>query len=601
MKRSILSMSSILLVTSILFAHVAMALPDAPPGKRWELIPEVSDEFNAGFDESKWVINSPQWAGRKPGLFKASQVSVQNGNLRITADILPPNERVNGWTHAGGLVRSAQSIGPDASGYFETRMKANKTFMSSTFWLINKRNEGSGCDVRTTELDITETVGFNSSGANWIENTMRRMNSNTHSRSVSCGEPVGAIGGNANLGELASANYHTYGAWWKSPTEIVFYLDGVEQFTVTPYAPFNLDMYLRMVVETYDWNPPPSNGGMNGSFADRTTYYDYVRSYRLVDDNGSSTGTLVPAKIQAEDYAGFFDTTAGNSGGQYRNDSVDIENTTDTGGGYNVGWIDGNEWLEYPIQVNHAGEYSADIRVASLPGNGMFTVEVDGMAVGGAMPVEATGGWQSWVTKTVSLGRLSAGAHTLRVQVLAGNFNINWLDVSLIPSNDILLSADFSDGTAGFNYADDRFRGTSQPSYAAGLHNSSGYLDLNLGGIDNNTVTNMSGGWKHSFSLSRASNVSITARYRINADMGYDSDEYSEVLVAVDGNLIGNAAANSVERISAGGDSGWKTLTQTVNLNAGTHTITLGGFNNKKTYHTERTVISFDNLEIKLN
>lgn len=40
-------------------------------------------------------------------------------------------------------------------------------------------------------------------------------------------------------------------------------------------------MHLRMVVETYDWNPVPADGGMDASKKDRTTYYDWVRTWEL--------------------------------------------------------------------------------------------------------------------------------------------------------------------------------------------------------------------------------------------------------------------------------------------------------------------------------
>ena len=40
-----------------------------------------------------------------------------------------------------------------------------------------------------------------------------------------------------------------------------------------------------------------------------------------------------------------------------------------------------------------------------------------------------TGGWQSWITKTVNLGNLSAGNHTIRINVTSSDFNINWIDV----------------------------------------------------------------------------------------------------------------------------------------------------------------------------
>ena len=48
---------------------------------------------------------------------------------------------------------------------------------------------------------------------------------------------------------------------------------------------------------------------------------------------------------------GYHDTTPGNSGNQYRNDDVDIQATSDIGGGYNVGWIRDGEWLAFDVDV----------------------------------------------------------------------------------------------------------------------------------------------------------------------------------------------------------------------------------------------------------
>jgi hypothetical protein len=139
--------------------------------------------------------------------------------------------------------------------------------------------------------------------------------------------------------------------------------------------------------------------------------------------------TLIPGLIQAEDYANFYDQTLGNVGKQYRNDSVDIQDTADTGGGYNIGWIDGGEWFEFPINVTATGNYEASVRVASLRGGGMFTLEVDGRTLGKTFIVDSTDAWQNWATLTTTLGNLTAGSKTLRVQVQAGAFNVNWIEL----------------------------------------------------------------------------------------------------------------------------------------------------------------------------
>ncbi len=256
----------------------------APSGKSWSKVEALSDEFDDGaFDETKWLNTDPRrWIGRPPGIFKKNTVTEVEDNLKLTSYKLDAPEMVNGntFTHAGSYIGSKAAA--QVGYYFECRMKANKTFMSSTFWLINHRNEGSGCDVRVTELDIQECVGQVTATAPWAQQFDETIHSNTHSRQTNCAEtPTGSEGGNTELGGKAWADYHVYGAWWKSATEIEFYLDGKKVYTVTPKANFDLPMYLRMVVETYDWNPVPADGGMTGTEEERTTSYDWVRTWEL--------------------------------------------------------------------------------------------------------------------------------------------------------------------------------------------------------------------------------------------------------------------------------------------------------------------------------
>src|SRR3954471_20867523 len=71
--------------------------------------------------------------------------------------------------------------------------------------------------------------------------------------------------------------------------------------------------------------------------------------------------------FQAEDYNAFNDTTAGNQGGAYRSDNVDIEASSE--GGFNVGWIETGEWLVYNnLTIPSTGSYTIKLRVASPSG-----------------------------------------------------------------------------------------------------------------------------------------------------------------------------------------------------------------------------------------
>lgn len=138
----------------------------------------------------------------------------------------------------------------------------------------------------------------------------------------------------------------------------------------------------------------------------------------------------VPAKIQAEDFTDYVDSNSTNSGGQYRpNEGVDIQNTGDAGGGFNVGWTNAGEWLEYDIRVNNSGAFSADMRLASTKSNSKYSISIDGSKVTSNQTVNNTGNWQNYYTDSVGIGNLSAGNHTLRVNVEASGFNLNWLEL----------------------------------------------------------------------------------------------------------------------------------------------------------------------------
>src|SRR4051812_35744262 len=75
---------------------------------------------------------------------------------------------------------------------------------------------------------------------------------------------------------------------------------------------------------------------------------------------------------QAESFTSASDTTAGNSGAACTNNAnvnVDIQTTSDAGGGCNVGWIAQGEWLAFSgLNVPTTGSYTIRMRVASVSG-----------------------------------------------------------------------------------------------------------------------------------------------------------------------------------------------------------------------------------------
>jgi uncharacterized protein YkwD len=176
----------------------------------------------------------------------------------------------------------------------------------------------------------------------------------------------------------------------------------------------------------------------------------------------------------------------------------------------------------------------------------------------------------------------------------------------------MLQTWNFNAGRDGFGYADDTFNFTSEPSYASGARaagggsDGSGALRVSLGGIDNADIDGMSGGWRKTFTLDGTEDVTLTFRVKLTQSNAYESDEFSQVMVALDDELVGVGGQDYVLRIAgdgAGGpnrSTGWKLVTIDLGeLGPGQHTLTLGGFNNAKTEVTESTTLLFDDVKLE--
>jgi len=175
---------------------------------------------------------------------------------------------------------------------------------------------------------------------------------------------------------------------------------------------------------------------------------------------------------------------------------------------------------------------------------------------------------------------------------------------------DTLLWAEFDSDEEGFTYLDDAFRGTSQPNYASGSYlltggYSGGGIATEIGAIDQADILNMSGGWRESFTMPYDGTILLSLRYNLTTTAEYENDENCEALVSVDGTLYGVSPNDYLYQIIGDGPggsqltSGWVNFTITIgSLSAGAHTITVGGYNNKKTTVNESMEVVFDNIYI---
>ncbi len=163
----------------------------------------------------------------------------------------------------------------------------------------------------------------------------------------------------------------------------------------------------------------------NDGLLDSVDACPHSQDLSQIGDNGCAD--LI---IQAEDYIRFHDNSSGNEGGAYKNDDVDIEESSDTAGGYNIGWTEAGEWLEYDIELA-GGQYQVSSRVASDVNGTVINLSIDGENISNSY-LSSSGGWQAFVDKNIAKVELSSGKHTLRYSIVEGPININWLKLASI-------------------------------------------------------------------------------------------------------------------------------------------------------------------------
>ncbi len=153
--------------------------------------------------------------------------------------------------------------------------------------------------------------------------------------------------------------------------------------------------------------------------------------------------------LEAEDYkvggqgVGYNDTNSSNEGGDYRDDGVDIQDTSDTVSDYNVGWTEPGEWL---ILTTDPGTWETDpvfpvtesyfvtFRVAVNDDDGaQVHLEIDGADVTGTVNLPDTGGWQDWTDVTVQTTPITAGSHEVKFVADSSGFNFNWIELTPVP------------------------------------------------------------------------------------------------------------------------------------------------------------------------
>ncbi len=139
-------------------------------------------------------------------------------------------------------------------------------------------------------------------------------------------------------------------------------------------------------------------------------------------ENNLLTRAFIPGKIEAENYSS--------------QEGLQTENTSDTGGGKNLGYTDVGDYAEYKIFVSKDGNYQLDIRSAAQNNSGSIDFEIvneNSVENLTSVSLPITGGWQSWFTSSTSVV-LNKGVYTLRMKIVKSGFNLNWFEFKFVNS-----------------------------------------------------------------------------------------------------------------------------------------------------------------------
>ena len=120
--------------------------------------------------------------------------------------------------------------------------------------------------------------------------------------------------------------------------------------------------------------------------------------------------------------------TAWNSGWMYRNDGVDISECNDVylfHNGYQVGWFEEDEWLQYEVYVDSAGVYDIDVRYSANNTNSSIYFSLNDTAFTPLASLSNTNNWSFWNTHTITNVILDSGLQKIKLHCNSGEINVN--------------------------------------------------------------------------------------------------------------------------------------------------------------------------------
>jgi beta-glucanase (GH16 family) len=236
-----------------------MADPPTGSGDGWQVIPELTDEFEGrDLDSKKWHDHNPGWAGREPGFFSKKNVSVSDGKLHLTSRVKTLPDLPKGYhTFTTAAVKSRALV---KYGYFEMKCRPMKSQATSAFWFYQST------PGEWTEIDVFEICGAGGKWNNSYNMTVHVFHSPTEKKHWQKGKRW-------DPPFVMADDYHVYALEWNKDV-IKWRVDGavVHEMKNTNW---HQSLHMNFDSETMpDWFGLPDPASLPATFS-----IEYIRSW----------------------------------------------------------------------------------------------------------------------------------------------------------------------------------------------------------------------------------------------------------------------------------------------------------------------------------
>jgi len=384
----------------------------------WKKLAEryKNEKWVGGYD----ILNEPNWGftdsvNDRNGIKEKNNAPIRKLFQEITIAIRSVDKN-----HI--IIIEGNGWGNNYNGILPT-WDNNMVLSFHKYWDYNKtQNIQRILDTRN-KYNVPVWLGETGENSNvWYAEEIRLLEQNNIGWSM---WPLKKMGSNNPLEIKSNLNYDAVKDYMngigKKPKESNVYSGTLE---LAEYAKIGNNIFHKDVIDAMFRQPFSAAAISYRSYKLKDSLLIYGVDYDL-GRNGIAYYDLDTANYRTSGAPG-----TGNRGRVYRNDGVDIFKDSSKYNTYYVGDIEDKEWMQYTINVLKSGNYNFNISVASIDGEGKFSISSNGKLLAKEVIVPATGDMHTWQIVTVKNIHLAAGKNALKIFFVKGGFNLESIEIN---------------------------------------------------------------------------------------------------------------------------------------------------------------------------